>query len=56
MTKLYTFSLGKFYVGGLYEYDCTDSDRLVTAITNSTIGTKEKTFWVKFKELVNGRR
>ena len=54
--KLYTFSLGKFYVGGLYEYDCTDSDRLVTAITNSTIGTKEKTFWVKFKELVNGRR
>lgn len=51
--KLYTFSLGKFYVGGLYEYDCTDSDRLVTAITNSTIGTKEKTFWVKFKELVN---
>ncbi len=51
--KLYTFSLGKFYVGGLYEYDYTDSDRLVTAITNSTIGTKEKTFWVKFKELVN---
>ena len=52
--KLYTFSLGKFYVGGLYEYDSTDSNRLVTAIKNSTVGTKGKTFWDKFKELVNG--
>lgn len=52
--KLYTFSLGKFYVGGLYEYDSTDSNRLVTAIRNSTVGTKGKTFWDKFKELVNG--
>ena len=41
-------------MGGLYEYDSTDSNRLVTAIKNSTVGTKGKTFWDKFKELVNG--
>ena len=27
--KLFTFSLGTFYVGGLYEYEETDSDKLV---------------------------
>lgn len=51
--KLYTFSLGKFYVGGLYEYDPADSDSLVKAIKNSTQGTKKKTFWDKLKETVN---
>ena len=51
--KLYTFSLGTFYVGGLYEYDQTDSDRLVRAIKNSTQRTKKKTFWDKLKEVVN---
>lgn len=51
--KLYTFSLGTFYVGGLYEYDQTDSDRLVKAIKNSTCGAKKKTLWDKIKEVVN---
>lgn len=51
--KLYTFSLGTFYVGGLYEYDQTDSDRLVKAIRNSTHSVKGKTWWDKFKESVN---
>lgn len=51
--KLYTFSLGTFYVGGYYEYDQTDSNRLVKAIKNSTKGTKKKTFWDKLKEVVN---
>ena len=31
--KLFTFSLGKFYVGGLYEYDPIDSELLVNTIT-----------------------
>lgn len=53
LPKLYTFSLGTFYVGGLYEYDQTDSDRLVRAIKNSTHRTKKKTFWDKLKEVVN---
>jgi hypothetical protein len=51
--KLYTFSLGTFYVGGLYEYDPTDSNRLVKAIRNSTQGTKKKTFWDRLKEKLN---
>lgn len=51
--KLYTFSLGTFYVGGLYEYEQTDSDRLVKAIKNSTGGVKKATMWDKFKKMVN---
>ena len=51
--KLYTFSLGTFYVGGLYEYDPTDSNRLVKAIRNSTHGTKKKSWWDRLKEVVN---
>lgn len=51
--KLYTFSLGTFYVGGLYEYEQTDSNRLVRAIQNSTSSIKKKTFWDKLKEAVN---
>lgn len=34
--RLYTFSLGTFYVGGMFEYDSTDADNLVTAICNYT--------------------
>ena len=51
--KLYTFSLGTFYVGGFYEYEQTDSNRLVKAIKNSTQGLKKKTLWDKVKEIVN---
>jgi len=51
--KLYTFSLGKFYVGGLYEYEPEDSDKLVRAIMNSTHAVKTKSFWEKFKDKFN---
>ena len=51
--KLFTFSLGTFYVGGLYEYEETDSDKLVAAIMNATGGEKQKTFWDKIKEVLN---
>ncbi len=51
--KLFTFSLGTFYVGGIYEYEQTDSNRLVEAIRNSTRGLKKKSWWNKFKETVN---
>lgn len=51
--NLYTFSLGTFYVGGLYEYEQTDSDRLVVAIENSTPSVKKKSWWDRLKETVN---
>lgn len=50
---LYTFSLGKFYPGGVYEYDSTDSNKLAEAIKNSTRPTKNKTLWDIIKEKVN---
>lgn len=50
---LYTFSLGKFYVGGLYEYDPTDSNKLVSAIRNSTETVKKRSFWDKLIDKVN---
>lgn len=51
--KLYTFSLGTFYIGGLYEYEQNDSNRLVKAIRNSTRSLKKKTWWDRLKETVN---
>ena len=51
--KLYTFSLGDFYVGGFYEYHSSDSNKLVTAIMNATRPIKKKTLWGKIKDLVN---
>lgn len=51
--KLYTFSLGTFYVGGLYEYEPTDSNKLVKAIQNSTCEIKNRTWWDKFKDILN---
>lgn len=51
--KLYTFSLGKFYVGGVYEYDSTDSNKLVNAIRNATGTIKKETLWDKVKKIVN---
>lgn len=33
--KLFTFSIGQFYVGGFYEHDMTDSDRLAKFLTES---------------------
>lgn len=51
--NLYTFSLGTFYIGGLYEYDQTDSDRLVVAIKNSTQSVKKKSWWDRIKDTVN---
>ena len=51
--KLFTFSLGTFYVGGLYEYDQTDSDKLVSAIENATGAIRKKSFWDKVKETLN---
>ena len=51
--KLYTFSLGTFYAGGLFEYDQTDSDRLVIAIKNSTNIIKKKSWLDRFKDALN---
>lgn len=51
--KLYTFSLGNFYVGGMYEYDNYDSNRLIRAIRNATSKARSRTWWDKFCDAVN---
>lgn len=39
--NLYTFSLGKFYVGNVFEYDPTDANKLVEAIKAYTNGKRQ---------------
>ena len=48
--KLFTFSLGKFYVGGLYEYNATDSELLVNAISEVLpFPYEQMSFWSRLK-------
>ena len=48
--KLFTFSLGKFYVGGLYEYDSTDSELLVHTISEVLpFPYEQMSFWSRLK-------
>lgn len=51
--RLYPFSLGKFYVGGFYEYDPTDSNELVDAIRAFTRAKGAEGFWGKVKKALN---
>ena len=51
--KLYTFSLGKFYVGGIYEYNVDDANRIALAICNSTNATREKKPLHEVKNVLN---
>lgn len=51
--RLYTFSLGTFYVGGFYEYDPSDSDSLARAISNATRSRRTLSFWDKLRRAVN---
>ena len=48
--KLLTFSLGKFYVGGLYEYDQTDSIKLANELCN-IIESKNNSFMYRIKKI-----
>lgn len=42
--SLFTFSLGKFYLGNLFEYDPYDADKLMNLITSMAQGEKETGF------------
>lgn len=49
-----TFSLGRFYMGGIFDYDSTDSNMLLKAISKLTTGSrKQKNWWEKFRDLLN---
>ncbi|MBD5247404.1 MAG: hypothetical protein HDS54_04470 [Barnesiella sp.] len=42
--SLFTFSLGQFYVGDLFEYDSYDADKLMNIVTSMAQGRKEGGF------------
>lgn len=43
--SLFTFSLGNFYVGDLFEYDSYDADKLMNLVTSMAQGHKDKGFF-----------
>lgn len=51
--KLYTFSLGNFYVGGIYQYDETDANKLINVIKGNVWGEKKPSFIDKVRAIVN---
>lgn len=48
--RLYTFSLGNFYVGGIYQYDSTDADKLIEVMKGNTEIIKDRTFLGKLRD------
>ena len=51
--KIYTFSLGQFYVGNIVEFNDHDSIKIINAIINNTWPVNKKSFWEKFKDVFN---
>ncbi len=49
----YTFSLGQFYLGDVFELDNTDTHLLIDAIRSVTFGNKERTWWDRLKGILN---
>jgi len=51
--KLYSFSLGQFYVGGIYKYNDSDAKKLVQVLKNNTDSYKSGGFADKLKKVFN---
>lgn len=50
---LYTFSLGTFYIGDLFEYDITDANKIMDGLKSMCQGQKSEGFGSIFKKTVN---
>lgn len=53
LPKLFTFSLGKFYLGGVYDYDSQDADKIINLVSLSTTGRRQETVVDKFQKALN---
>ena len=51
--KLYSFSLGQFYVGGIYKYNDRDAKKLIQVLKNNTETFKTGGFTDKIKGMFN---
>ncbi len=47
---VFTFSLGKFYLGDIFDFDDTEVLKIVDTIRTITAGEKQETWWDKFKK------
>lgn len=52
--RVYSFSLGKFYLGGVYDFENTETLQLIEVVREMTSGVRSKTFWDRFKSFLNG--
>ncbi len=50
---LYTFSLGRFYVGGVYQYDETDATKLVNVLKGNTEARRDAGFFGRLRDTFN---
>lgn len=50
---VYTFSLGKFYVGNIFEYDSSDSANLIEVMQGNIVGIKKPTPMDRLRKLLN---
>ena len=51
--QIYTFSLGRFYLGNIFDFDKTEALQLVDAIRKITSGIKEISWWNRFMEMIS---
>ena len=51
--SLFTFSLGSFYLGDLFEYDAFDADKLMNIITSMAQGEKVQGFFNNIQKIFN---
>lgn len=49
----FPFSLGRFYVGNIFEYDDTDSNIILGVMKGNTGAIRKETFYDKFKKVMN---
>ena len=50
---VFTFSLGNFYLGDVFNFDSTETLQIVESIRSLTSGLKEETWWEKVKRKLN---
>ncbi len=50
---VFTFSLGKFYLGDVFKFDKTETLKIIDTIKVVTSARKEKTFWGRLKDALN---
>ena len=51
--KLFTFSLGKFYLGDVFDFNSEDTLEIIDTIKHLTVGKGERGFWDKVKNVLN---